>query len=278
VYLASQGYGRTGPLGELQGFGPLNAAFAGAGWLWNHPDAPYPGASSLNHPDHVASKLGVVAILAALEHRRRTGEGQCIDLAQTEAAAYLLGEFYLERACTGRPARQQGNAVDHACPHGVYPCRGDDRWCAVAVVGDDAWERLCAAVGWAPEPALRTLDGRLAARERIDARLAGWTRVRDAEAVAMTLQAVGVSAMPVLDPDDLRADAHLAARGAIVTVEHPEVGSERHAGNPIRMSRTPLVVAGPAPLLGEHTDEVLSRVLGLSREEIERLAAEGVCR
>jgi benzylsuccinate CoA-transferase BbsF subunit len=278
VYLASQGYGRTGPLAELQGFGPLNAAFAGAGWLWNHPDAPYPGASALNHPDHVASKLGAVAILAALEHRRRTGDGQCIDLAQTEAAAYLLGEFYLQRACTGRPARQQGNAVDYACPHGVYPCRGEDRWCAIAVVGDDAWERLCACVGWTSEPALRTLAGRLAARDRIDARLAEWTGTRDTDEVAAALQAAGISAMPALSPDDLRADPHLAARGAIVTVEHPEVGPERHAANPIRMSRTPLVVAGPAPLLGQHTEDVLTRVLGLSRDEVERLAAGGVCR
>src|SRR6185503_11195858 len=84
VYLASQGYGRGGPLGEVQGFGPMNGAFAGACYLWNHPDAPYPGASSLNHPDHVASKLGLVAVLAALEHRRRTGEGQLIDMAQSE--------------------------------------------------------------------------------------------------------------------------------------------------------------------------------------------------
>jgi crotonobetainyl-CoA:carnitine CoA-transferase CaiB-like acyl-CoA transferase len=278
VYLSSQGYGRTGPLGALQGFGPLNAAFSGAGWLWNHADAPYPAASSLNHPDHIASKLGAVAVLAALEHRRRTGEGQLIDLAQTEAAAYLLGEFYLQQPCTGRPARPQGNAVDHACPHGVYPCRGEDRWCAIAVVGDDAWERLCGALGWAAEPALATLARRVAVRDDLDARLGGWTAAREAEAVAAILQAAGVSAMPVLGPDDLRADAHLAARGAIVTVEHPEVGPERHAGNPLRMSRTPLVVAGPAPLLGQHTEEVLTRVLGLSVDELQRLAADGVCR
>src|SRR6185295_14537418 len=90
VYIASQGFGRGGPLGRSQAFGPLNSSFAGANYLWNHADAPYPAGSALNHPDHIASKLGAVAVLAALEHRRRTGEGQFIDMAQTEAAAYLM--------------------------------------------------------------------------------------------------------------------------------------------------------------------------------------------
>ena len=147
VYVASQGYGRGGPLGEAPAFGPIAAAFAGATWLWNHPDAPYPAGSSLNHPDHIASKLGAVAVLAALEHRRRTGEGQFIEVAQTETVAYLMGEFYLERALTLQPTRQRGNAVDYACPHGVYPCAGDDRWCAIAVVGDDTWSAFVARSG-----------------------------------------------------------------------------------------------------------------------------------
>ena len=126
IYVASQGFGRGGPLGEASAYGPLNSAFAGVTWLWNHPDAPYPGGSSLNHPDHIAAKLGAVAVLAALEHRRRTGEGQLIEMSQTEAAAYLIGEFYLEGPCTGTAgARSAGNAVDWACPHGVYPCAGE---------------------------------------------------------------------------------------------------------------------------------------------------------
>ena len=135
IYVASQGYGRGGPLGEAPAFGPLATAFAGATWLWNHPDVSYPCGSSLNHPDHIAGKLGAVAVLAALEHRRRTGEGQFIDLAQSEATAYLMGEFYLERALAGRPSRQRGNAVDYACPHGSTRVRAriagaPSRWSA----------------------------------------------------------------------------------------------------------------------------------------------------
>ncbi len=278
IYVASQGFGRGGPLGDAQAFGPLNSSFAGANWLWNHPEAPYPAGCALNHPDHIASKLGAVAVLAALEHRRRTGEGQLIEMAQTEATAYLLGEFYLEGPCTGTPPAQRGNAVDYAVPHGVYPCAGEDRWCAIAVVGDERWERLARCLGWSTDPRLATLAGRQAARGEIDTRVAEWTRTRSPEEVAAKLQAAGVSAMPVQNPDDQRADAHLAARGAIITVQHAEVGVEHHIGNPMRMSRTELVTAGAAPLLGADTEDVLGRVLGLDRGEVERLVADGVCR
>jgi len=278
VYVASQGYGRGGPLGEASAYGPLNSSFAGVNWLWNHPGAPYPAGSALNHPDHIAAKLTAVAVLAALEHRRRTGEGQLIEMSQSECAAYLIGEFYLEGPCTGRPAAQRGNAALSACPHGVYPSAGEDRWVAVAVVGDEAWERFRAAVGWPAEPGLATLAGRLAAEADLDRRTAEWTRARGAEEAAAALQAAGVSAMPVQNGDDHRADPHLAARGALVTVEHPEIGPERHSGNPIRLSRTPLAPAVAAPRLGADSEDVLTRVLGLSRAEVARLVEDGVVR
>jgi benzylsuccinate CoA-transferase BbsF subunit len=277
VWLSSQGYGATGPLAEAPSFGPLNASYAGPQWLWNHPDSPYPAGASLSHPDHIASRLATVAVLAALEHRRRTGEGQFIDMAQTEAAAFLIGELYLRSACTGHPPRPMGNAAGDAVPHGVYPSAGDDRWIAVAVPSDAAWRRLVRCCGWADEPALATLAGRLAARASIDARLSEWTRARTGETAAAALQAAGVSAMPVLDPDELRADAHLLARHAIVSVDHPEVGPERHIATPIRLSRTPLATAGAAPLLGADTEAVLVEVLGLTADDARRLVADGTC-
>src|SRR5207249_6594383 len=154
----------------------------------------------------------------------------------------------------------------------------DDRWVAIAAVGDAAWEALVRCLGWTPEPRLATLDGRRAAREEIDSRLTEWTRGRTAEEAAAALQAAGVSAMPVQNADDHRADPHLAARRALVTVEHPEIGPERHSGNPIRMSCTALVPAAASPCLGAHTEKVLTRVLGLTREEVARLGDAGVCR
>jgi crotonobetainyl-CoA:carnitine CoA-transferase CaiB-like acyl-CoA transferase len=149
---------------------------------------------------------------------------------------------------------------------------------AIAVADDAAWERFSSALGWKPEPGLATLEGRRAARADLDARVAGWTRARTAEEAAEALQAAGVSAMPVQGPDDHRADAHLAARGAIVTVEHPSIGPERHVGCPLRPSRMRLAPPAPAPLLGQHTEEVLTAVLGLGRQEVARLVEQGVCR
>jgi benzylsuccinate CoA-transferase BbsF subunit len=281
VYVSSQGYGEGGPLGEAPAYGPLAAAFAGATYLWNHADAPYPAGSSLEHPDHMAGKMAAIAVLAALARHRRTGEGQRVELAQSEAAAFPLGEFYLEGPLTGRPARARGNAVEWACPHGVYPSAGqksDDRWIAIAAVGDDAWERLRHLLGWKHEERLATLAGRLAAAAELDARVAAWTRTRSAEDAATRLQKAGVSAMPVVGPDDLRRDAHLAARDALVTIDDPEIGPVRHVANALRLGRTPLAPPRPAPALGADTEDVLVRVLGLTHDDVADLVATGVCR
>ncbi|MGH7895283.1 MAG: CoA transferase, partial [Candidatus Binatia bacterium] len=278
IYVSSQGYGRGGPLGAAPAYGPMAAAFAGATWLWNHPDAPYPAGSSLEHPDHFAGRLLAVAVLAALEHRARTGEGQYVELAQSEAAAFLLGHVYLQEPCTGRPAAQGGNAAEDACPHGVYPARGDDRWIAIAVADDGAWVCLCHLLAWKPEERLATLPGRLVARHEIDARVVAWTSTHTAEEATARLQAAGVSAFPVQGPDDHRVDPHLAARGALVTLEDPDVGEVRHVGSPFRLSATPISPPRPAPRLGADTEDVLVRMLGLTPDEVRRLKGEGVCR
>jgi crotonobetainyl-CoA:carnitine CoA-transferase CaiB-like acyl-CoA transferase len=278
IYYASQAFGRGGPLAEASAYGPLNSAFAGLTWLWNFPDAPYPGGSSLNHPDHLAAKLAAAVILAALEHRRVTGEGQLIEMSQAEAAAYYLGEVYLEQTCTGRPAAQRGNAVEWACPHGVYPSAGEDRWVAIAVADDEAWRRCVRVLGLPDDSSLATVAGRLAARAAVDEAVASWTRGRDAGEATRLLQEAGVSAMAVMSGADLREDPHLAARGSIVTVVHPEMGEERHSGNPLRFSRTPVSPSGPAPLLGQHTADVLRRWLGMSQAAVTELLDIGVSR
>ena len=278
IYVSSQGFGRGGPLATAPAYGPMAAAFAGATWLWNHPDAPYPAGSSLEHPDHLAGRMLAVAVLAALEHRTRTGEGQYVEMSQSEAAAFLLGHFYLQEPCTGRPVVQQGNASADVCPHGVYRAGGENRWVAVAVADDAAWVRFCGVVGWKPEARFAAVAGRLAARDEIDARVAAWTALHGPEDVAARLQAAGVSAFPVQDPDDHRADAHLAARHALVTLDDPEVGDVLHVANPLRLSGTPMLPAAPAPRLGADTADVLARWLGLAPEEIGRLVDEGTCR
>ncbi len=278
IYASSQGYGRGGPFGEMPAYGPLNSGFSGVHMLWNHPDAPYPCGTSMNHPDHIAGRLLAVGVLAALAEREVSGEGQHLELAQTEAAAYLMGEKYLEAARDGVDPPPRGNSHPHAAPHGVYPSTGDDQWVAIAVMDDDAWRSLCAALGWDDEPSLRNAADRVAARAALDARVAEWTLTRTKEEAAELLQAHGVSAMPVMGPYDHHADPHLRERGAIVTLHHPEIGDERHIGNPLRFSRLPQRRAEAAPLMGADTEAVLTSVLGLDADEVAKLVADGVCR
>ena len=278
IYVTSQGYGREGPLARVPAYGPLNLGFVGLHGLWNHPDAPYPCGTSLNHPDHIAGKMLAVGVLAALDHRRRTGEGQLVDMAQTDLAAFLLGEAYLEAFASGVDPRPLGNTSPHAVPHGVYPAAGEDSWLAVAVPDDAAWVRLCGALGWPESEDESTLAGRLQRRGLIDERLTAWTSSRDSADAARFLQEGGVSAMPVLGPLDHLSDPHLMERDFIVRLHHPEVGDERHAGNPLRMSALRQRTAASAPCLGADTEEVLNSVLGLSVSDVAALIEKGVCR
>ena len=276
VYVCSQGYGRGGPMGKMPAYGPLNASFAGAHWLWNHADVPFPCGTTLNHPDHIAGKLLAVAVLAALDHKQRTGEGQLIDMAQTEAAAYLIGEVYMEAAVAGVDPAACGNRSKEVAPHDVYRAGGDDDWVAMACHDDESWQRCCAVMG--VENRWPANADRLAGVEAVDAAVAAWMAQGLADDRAERLQAVGVSAMAVMGPYDHLGDEHLAVRGALDVLEHPVVGKEIHVANPICFSRTAKRTAGPSPLLGVDTVEVLGEVLGIPPEEVEALAEAGVCR
>ncbi|HEX4432198.1 MAG TPA: CoA transferase [Frankiaceae bacterium] len=277
IYASSQGYGSTGPFGSMPAYGPLNSGFTGVHLLWNHPDAPYPCGTSLNHPDHIGGKLLAVAVLAALRERETSGEGQRLEMAQTEVSAYLVGEMYLDAVREGIDPPPLGNAHPSAAPHGVYPSAGDDAWIAIAVMSDDEWERLCKVTGWDCGE-LPSAASRLAAREELDVRLAGWTRSRSNVAASELLQLQGVSASPVMGPVDQHADPHLLEREAIVHLQHPAVGEETHVANPIRFSRTTQRTAASAPCLGADTEAVLTSVLGLSPAEVADLVEQGVCR
>jgi crotonobetainyl-CoA:carnitine CoA-transferase CaiB-like acyl-CoA transferase len=272
----------------MPAYGPLNNGFAGLHLLWNHPDAPYPCATGLNHPDHIVGKLMALAVIAALDHRDRTDEGQHLDMAQTEGAAFLLGDVYLDDAL-GAHRKPLGNTHPHVAPHGVYRAaanwpddeRGGDRWVAISVTDDAAWERFAAAIG-CDEPgflaANATAADRVAHRDELDERVTEWTRSRTGAEVAEVLQAAGVSTMPVMGPLDQRADPHMTTRGSLVELHHPEVGVEHHVANPLRFRDLPQRTAVASPCLGADTEDVLLNVLGRSPADVAALIDKGICK
>jgi benzylsuccinate CoA-transferase BbsF subunit len=247
--------------------------------IWAHPDDPYPVGSNSPWPDHMASKHLVIAALAALDYRRRTGKGQFIDMAQTEVAASLGGEHYLDYTYNKSIPEPMGNRCSYAAPHGCYACKGTDEWCAIAVFTAEEWQSFCDAIGnpsWTKDPKFADLMGRLKNVDELDAKVSEWTATLDAHVVMETLQAAGVAAGEVQRAPDTLADPQLKWDGAIVELDHPVSGKRLYPGVPFRMSGTPPLESTTAPLLGQHTEEICRELLKMSDEEIKRLIDEDV--
>ncbi|MBU1441925.1 MAG: CoA transferase [Gammaproteobacteria bacterium] len=280
IYLAMSMQGSQGPQRDFRGTGSSIAALTGIQELSGLPGR-VPAGTGTNYPDHLPNPChAAFAVLAALRHRRRTGEGQYIDFAQTEPMLSLMGPTFLDLTVNGRLQQRRGNDHPWAAPHGVYPTRGDDRWIAIAVTDDAQWAALVDAMehpAWATEERWATLPERHRARHELDALLAGWTQDHDAQELMRRLQAAGVSAGAVQDARDVtRTDPQLAHRGHWVRLPHAEMGESIYNNLPFRLSRTPVRPQRAAPLLGEHTREVLAGLLGFSDAEIDELQTEQV--
>jgi crotonobetainyl-CoA:carnitine CoA-transferase CaiB-like acyl-CoA transferase len=278
IYLSSCQQGQTGPHAHYRGYGSLAAALAGfysvTGWPDREPAMIY-GA----YTDFVAHHFASAAVLAALDHRRRTGLGQHVDLSQLEASLHFLAPEILDYTVNGRVARSAGNADPLMAPHAIYPCRSTEgeRWCAIACEDDTQWHALVEAMGkpeWALDRRFARAAGRKAAEAALDARLGEWTATQSAGALAERLQAAGVAAGVAQSCADLHADGGLSARRAFAWVEHPEMGRTPYETWAFRMGDD--AAPGRAPLLGEHTHEVLTQTLGLTPDEIARYVAAGV--
>jgi len=279
IYLAMSMQGAQGPHASYVGFGLTIGALAGLHNLCGPRDAA-PVGTGTNYPDHVPNPgHAAFAVLAALHHRNATGLGQYIDLAQTEPAIALQGTAVMDYTVNGRIAGREGNDNPHAVPHGVYPCAGDDRWIAIAVTGDAQWSALASLFGLpaAQADAWGSLPARQQAQDELSAWLARQTRTRDAYELMQALQQRGVAAGVVQDARDLiERDPQLAHRDHWQYLEHPEMGSTLYNGVPLHLSRTPGSLQRPAPMLGQHNEEVCVDLLGFSREEYKRFEDEGV--
>lgn len=282
VYLSMSMQGSAGPEYKYLGYGMTIGALTGFQYLCGAPDRE-PAGTGTNYPDHVPNPChGAFAVLAALRHRRRTGEGQYIDMAQTEPTIALLGPAVLEWTANRRVTQRRANQHLPSSPHGVYPCKGTDRWIAIAVTCDAAWDSLVTVIGrpeWALDPALSSATVRFERAAEIDRQLSGSTAAFDAEQLMEMLQAQGVAAGVVRDVAGVvNLDPQLHHRGHWLTMNHAEMGPSVYNAPAFRMSDVAAGPRSPAPLLGEHNTLVLSEILGMTGDEVEALERAGVLR
>lgn len=280
IYLAMSMQGSLGPQRDFRGTGSSIAALTGIQDLSGLAGR-VPAGTGTNYPDHLPNPChAAFALLAALRHRRRTGQGQFIDFAQTEPMLSLLGPTFLDLTVNGRLQQRRGNDHPWAAPHGVYPAAGKDRWIAITVMDDRQWQALVQAMGspdWAREARWQVMPQRYRDRVELDRLLGGWTSSFDAQELMLKLQAQGIPAGAVQDAHDVtRVDPQLQHREHWVRLPHAEMGESLYNNLPFRFSRTPVRPQRPAPLLGEHTREILQDLLGLSAAEIDELQAEQV--
>jgi benzylsuccinate CoA-transferase BbsF subunit len=214
-------------------------------------------------------------LLAALEHRRRTGEGQYIDFSQSEAGTAFLTPAILDYTVNGRIMGRNGNADDTMSPHGVYPAKGDDRWIAIACANDEQWKSLAGLIG-CPERSALTLAARVSQRDELDQVVATWTSSREIAEIEATLVAAGVPVHGAQNSPECWADPQLHARHHFVTLEHQVCGPIVVEGSRMRLSRTPARIERAAPALGQDTYEVLTEVFGMSDERVGDLFAREI--
>jgi len=284
IYVSNCGFGQRGPYSDYKTWGPIVQAMSGLTHLSGLPDAE-PAGWGYSYMDHTGGMYMAIAILLALIHRERTGEGQWIDMSCTDAALTLTGTALLDYTVNGRKARRPDSPdSNHSrfpamAPHAVYPCAGEDEWIAIACRDDADWRKLSAAIGqaWAGEARLSTVAGRLAAQAELDAQVGAWTRPQEKWALARAPQAAGVPAAAVAKPQErIDQDENTRAWALFPTVTHTKMGKVRVDGLPVHLSKTDWKIERGAPCVGEHTDAVLGRLLGLSAEELAKLHAEGV--
>ena len=278
VILSSCNQGQTGPHAQHPGYGSQLTALAGFNALLGEPGRT-PVILYGPYIDYIAVGYGVIAILAALERRRRTGEGCVIDLSQYEAGLQFLAPALLEHAANGNVPTRDANHDRVAVPHGVYPCEGDDRWVALSVWNDDEWELFRDAIGepaWARDASLASAAGRRAREDEIDAHIREWTRTRTREEVAGALRARGLRASPVASIGELFEDPQLAHRGMWRRASHAGLGEIGLMAPPFALSDTPARPDRAGPTLGEHNEAVFRGLLGLGADEYAALAADGV--
>lgn len=279
IYLSSSMQGQSGPSAKYAGVGSMISAIAGfgeiSGWPGIMPSPPY-GAYS----DYFCQRFNSTTLIAALDYRRRTGKGMWIEQSQLETSVYFVAPTVMDYIVNGRITSRNGNRLPHASPHGVYPCKGDDRWVAISVFNDKQWRSFCNTIGDVEliiNPKFATLIKRKMNEDELDEMVAGWTSGHTADEIENSMQSAGVPANVVEKSSDLFEDPQLRHRQFYVRLDHPEMGRPAYQQQAdYILSKAPREITMPSPCIGEHNAYVYKELLRMTDEEIADCIAEGV--
>ena len=265
-------FGLDGPWRDRAGFAMTVEQASGLAWITGYDDMPLVPRGPC---DPIGGMHAVFALLLALEHRRRSGEGQLVEVPLVEAALNVAAEQVIEYSAYGRLLGRAGNRGPYAVPQGVYRCAGEDEYLALAVATDAQWQRLCALMDeteWSRDPALACARGRRDAHDEIDARIRQWLSTQSCDEAVRKLVDAGVPAHPLVNGHYLMPNPQLEHRRFFQVMEHPVTGKTRYPGLPMAFSGLPRQLhASPPPTLGQHNDEILGGELGLSADELRGL-------
>ena len=286
IYVQQSGMGARGTYGRFRTVGPIANSFSGLSEMSGLPEPAMPAGWGYSYLDWMGAYSFALAILTALFHRARTGEGQWVDASQSEVGLFISGTTILDWSANGRIWSRYGNRSPYkpAAPHNVYPCAGTDRWLAVACFTDAEWRALTEVAGhpeWASDARFTDLAARLEHQDALDALVGGWTRSRDVYDAMLALQRAGVPAGVCQTAEDrCDRDPQLAALSWLTEVTGTKIGRWPIAEVPVKMSESPAYIGGRidrgAPCYGEDNEYVYGELLGMSTQEIKTLAEEGV--
>ena len=290
VYVSMAGFGHTGPQSAYMIVGQATQSLSGLTFLSGLPGKPSAGFG-YSYMDDTAGLYGTIGVLTALHHKNATGEGQHVDLAQMIAAATLTGPAFLDRSVNGRSARREGyppgnRAVwpgvgaapnyraPNVAPHNAYPTLGGGHndWCAIACFSDQEWQDLVQVMGspsWAANGKFSSLMGRIEHQEEMDEGIRAWTLGLNKYDIMEKCQQAGVGAMPVQSSEDrVENDPQLRSQNMYPELDHPALGRNKYQNVPFSMSKSTVGVNRRSPMIGEHTVEVMERVLGLEHQAL----------
>lgn len=277
IMLSTTNQGQTGPHAGHPGFGVHLEALCGFIELTGWPDRA-PVIHGGFNTDVITARFSTIALLAALDYRRRSGKGQYIDMSQYESGLFFLVPLLLDYSSNNRLTKRRGNRCEYAAPHGVYPCR-EEEWCAISVFTDDEWQSFCNALGnpgWVKKNNFNTLLSRKANEEELDRRIAKWSIKFSSGDLMVLLQSNGIRAGVVKNSRDIYIDPQLLHRNHWEELKHPEIGLHRYDKPSFRLSKTATNLKKPGPCLGEHTEYVCTNILGLSDLEFTEMLSQGV--